>query len=85
MSAVNQRCRKDGVPSKSSEGDTITNRGTKVAWQNGTYSARGLAFCAAVKSALLQGIVPIQGLNPSLFCPLHWQAGSLPLASPGKL
>ena len=53
MSAVNQRCRKDGVPSKSSEGDTITNRGTKVAWQNGTYSARGLAFCAAVKSTLL--------------------------------
>ena len=29
---------------------------------------------------LLQGIVPTQGLNPSL---LHYQAGSLPLAPPG--
>ena len=27
----------------------------------------------------LQGIFPSQGLNPSLFCHLHWQAGSLPL------
>ena len=31
--------------------------------------------------ALLQGIFPTQGLNPHL---LHWQAGSLPLALPGK-
>ena len=30
--------------------------------------------------ALLQGIFPTQGLNPRLFCPLHWQAGSLPLS-----
>ena len=34
--------------------------------------------------ALLQGIVPIQGLNPSLLCLLNWQAGSLPQAPPGK-
>ena len=43
-------------------------------------------------SALLQGIFPIQGskpteptnwIEPSL-CLLHWQAGSLPLAPPGK-
>ena len=34
--------------------------------------------------ALLQGIFPIQGLNPSLSCLLPWQAGSLPLAPPGK-
>ena len=33
---------------------------------------------------LLQGIVPIQGLNPSLLCLLHWQVGSLPLVPPGK-
>ena len=26
--------------------------------------------------ALLQGIFPIQGSNPSLLCLLHWQAGS---------
>ena len=34
--------------------------------------------------ALLQGIFPAQGLNLSLFCFLHWQAGSLSLAPPGK-
>ena len=34
--------------------------------------------------ALLQGIFPSQGLNPPLLCLLHWQAGSLPLAPPGK-
>ena len=33
---------------------------------------------------LLQGIFPIQGSNPSLLCLLHWQAGSLPLAPPGR-
>ena len=31
--------------------------------------------------ALLQGIFPTQGSNPSLLCHLHWQVGSLP---PGK-
>ena len=35
-------------------------------------------------SFLLQGIFPTQGLNPSLLCLLRWQAGSLPLAPPGK-
>ena len=34
--------------------------------------------------ALLQGSFPIQGSNLSLLCLLHWQAGSLPLAPPGK-
>ena len=34
--------------------------------------------------ALLQGILLTQGLNPRLLCLLHWQAGSLPLAPPGK-
>ena len=29
---------------------------------------------------LLQGIFPTQRLHPCLFCLLHWQAGSLPLA-----
>ena len=33
---------------------------------------------------LLQGIFPTQGSNPRLLCLLHWQAGSLPLAPPGK-
>ena len=33
---------------------------------------------------LLQGILLTQGLNPCLLCHLHWQAGSLPLAPPGK-
>ena len=34
--------------------------------------------------ALLRGIFPTQGLNSSLLSLLHRQAGSLPLASPGK-
>ena len=34
--------------------------------------------------ALLQGIFPIQGSNLHLLCLLHWHAGSLPLAPPGK-
>ena len=34
--------------------------------------------------SLLQGIFPTQGSNTHLLCLLHWQAGSLPLASPGK-
>ena len=34
--------------------------------------------------ALLQGTVLIQGLNLCLLCLLHWQARTLPLASPGK-
>ena len=33
---------------------------------------------------LLQGIFPTQGSNLCLLCLLHWQVGSLPLASPGK-
>ena len=35
--------------------------------------------------ALLQGIFPTQGSNPCLLHFLHLQAGSLPLAPPGKL
>ena len=33
---------------------------------------------------LLQAIFPTQGLKPHLLCLLKWQAGSLPLAPPGK-
>ena len=33
---------------------------------------------------LLQGIFPTQESNSPLLCLLHWQAGSLPLAPPGK-
>ena len=33
---------------------------------------------------LLQGIFLTQRSNPCLLCLLHWQAGSLPLVSPGK-
>ena len=32
---------------------------------------------------LLQGIFQTQGLNPCLWCILHWQMGSSPLAPPG--
>ena len=34
--------------------------------------------------ALIQGIFPTQGSNPSLLHLLHWQAGSLPLVPPEK-
>ena len=34
--------------------------------------------------ALLQGIFPTQGSNLHFLHPLHWQAGSLPLAPPWK-
>ena len=34
--------------------------------------------------ALLQGIFLTQGLTLCLLCLLHWQAGSLPPAPPGK-
>ena len=34
--------------------------------------------------AFLQEIFPTQRSNHSLLCLLHWQVGSLPLASPGK-
>ena len=34
--------------------------------------------------SLLQGILLTQGTNSSLLGLLHWQAGSLPLAPPGK-
>ena len=33
---------------------------------------------------LLQGIFPSQGSNPCLLYLLYWQAGSSPLAPPGK-
>ena len=33
---------------------------------------------------LLQGIFPTQGSSPHLLCLLHWQAGFLPTAPPGK-
>ena len=35
-------------------------------------------------SFVLQGIFPTQGSNVHLWCLLHWQADSLPLALPGK-
>ena len=34
--------------------------------------------------SLLQGISPSQGLNESLACLLHWQAGSLPSTHQGS-
>ena len=30
------------------------------------------------------GDLPNPGIEPLLLCPLHWQAGSLPLSPPGK-
>ena len=39
----------------------------------------GVGFCA-----ILQRNFPTQESNPRPLCLLHWQAGSLPLAPPGK-
>ena len=47
----------------------------------GIFQARILKWVAMPSS---RGIFPTQGLNPSLFCLLHWQACSLPLVPPGK-
>ena len=47
---------------------------------HGILKARILEWC----HAFLQGIFPTQGSNPYLLCLLHWQAGSSPLAPPGK-
>ena len=48
---------------------------------HGILQARTLEW---VCHSLLQGIFLTQGLNPSLLGLLHWQAGFLPLAPPGK-
>ena len=41
-------------------------------------------YSPASSSALLQGILLTQGLNPCLLCLLHRQVGSLQLTPPGK-
>ena len=46
----------------------------------------GVGSCALLQGVFpTQGIFPTQGLNPCLLYLLYWQAGSLPLAPPGKL
>ena len=35
--------------------------------------------------ALLQGNLPNPGVEPTSLCLLHWQAGSLPILTPGRL
>ena len=52
-------------------------------------TARQLCLCRVSRQecghhAPLQGTFPAQGSNPRLVCLLHWLAGSLPLAPPGK-
>ena len=46
------------------------------------YPSRGV--CMLAKSLPSRLIFPTQGPNPGFLCLLHWQAGSLPLAPPGK-
>ena len=51
------------------------------------FSVRGILqarILALGCHTLLQGILLTQGLSPRLFYLLHWHAGSLPLAPPGK-
>ena len=49
---------------------------------HGILQARILEWAAM--PPLLLGIFSTQGLNPSVLRLLHWQAGSLPPAPPGK-
>ena len=49
---------------------------------HGVFQARTLQAVGC--HALLQGIFPTQGSNLRLLRLLHWQAGFLPLAPPGK-
>ena len=48
---------------------------------HGILQGRRLEWTAMLS---LQEIFLSQGANPCLFCLLHWQAASLPLAPPGK-
>ena len=48
---------------------------------HGILQARTLEWVAISSS---RGIFPTQGSNPHLLPLLHWQVGSLPLATPGK-
>jgi len=49
------------------------------------FSVRGIFQAnAGVGCHFLLSIFLTQGWNPRLFCLLHWQAGSLPLAPPGN-
>ena len=57
---------------------------TNVAWWATVHGDSPLKNTGVGCHALLQGIFPTQGLNPSLLGLLHWQAGSLPLVPPGK-
>ena len=56
---------------------TVAPPGSSV---RGILQARILEWVAM----LLQGVFPTQESNPCLLCLLRWQAGSLPLAPPGK-
>ena len=57
-------------------------------WTIAHQAPTSMGFCRqeywSGRHALLQGIFPIRGSNLHLFYLLHWQAGSLPLALPGK-
>ena len=58
---------------------TVAPPGTSVHWDSaGKNTGVGC-------HALLQGIFPPQGSNPGFLCLLHWQAGPLPPAPPGKI
>ena len=48
---------------------------------HGILQARILEWVAMLSS---KGVLPTQESNPFLSCLLYWQAGSLPLAPPGK-
>ena len=71
-------CSVTSVVSDSLQTHGLRPPGSCLAWDSPGKNAR--VGC----HALLQGISLTQGSNPYLLRFLHWQAGSLPLAPPGK-
>ena len=60
--------------------------------ESSSLQPHGLSVCGILQARILEwvampssgGVFPTQGWNPRRVCLLHWQAGSLPLAPPGK-
>ena len=78
-------CLIPGSGGSTREGNSYSPQGLNES--HGLWSTRLLSpwgsrqeYCTDVGChALLRGIFPTQGSNPSLLCLLHWQASSLPL------
>ena len=77
-----------GSPASSHQGDLVTKSRPTLATPRTVACQASLSWdfpdTGVDCPTLFQRIFPTLGLNPRLFSLLHWQAGSLPLAPPGK-